>query len=211
MSDDPREAGLGDLFNVVLAEMVVSLPPPEGAPMSFESFRHWLLERARHMTEDFTQPDDDWAPFFFCQDDHGTIMVVSLAEFMQSEETKNAWAYGLGPHLVREMRALTIGAVLSSWKLEVPEKDRERLARLSKEDQLAGAAALGRPSESPNRQEILLVMVAEGGRSETYMAPIKRRRVRPPLLLPWDSEIGLTMTGRMYDSIMEALEEVARG
>jgi hypothetical protein len=65
-----------------------------------------------------------------------------------------------------------------------------------------------RPSQHPNRFEVLMVLAADRFSDEIYSAHIIRHDGEPPTLEKWervDSDPALTIGGRMVDPLRRAL------
>ena len=138
--------------------------------MTFELVKAMALNAAREVGRGFTEPDDDWQPIALAMDAKGRGIFMVL-DFGPASETKQAFLEEVLPVLLREAGAVAVALVTSSWMLTFKGKR---------------PAVLPRPSESPDREEVLIVSVVDRLRAEAQIAPILRHPDRPPELGPWD-------------------------
>lgn len=155
---------------------------------------------ATKIPEDFTDPEDDWAPHAFIEAGDGTQGIMPLAHLM-TDEMKDALATMILPAVVKMAKASRIVLVLSVWtsKLATDEFNHE-----------SGQYAGPPPSERPDRKEYVMVIeyTAEGVGRQAY-AQILRDGVHPPTLADWEDSGAVGAGGRFVDPIVAALKEVA--
>lgn len=156
---------------------------------------------ARMPGELFTKPDDDWTPAAFLQDDDGNVSgPIGLAEFMESQHSKDMLAETALPLVIRMFAARSIVMVLSIWSARIPKEEAT--------EYLAGAYVA--PSERPDREEklMLIELKAEGVTRHSF-APIIRHEDAPPTLGEWEEIEGVDrFAGRFVDPLVAALKSV---
>ena len=108
----------------------------------------------------FSEPGDDWAPVLFAQDGKGEVTVVGFPVLDDRDAT-----VAILRTTLRKVGAVRYALVLSSWAV-------------TGED----ALELGPPSENPERQEVLTLLLSDPGTDQFYVAPILRSEGAPPRL-----------------------------
>lgn len=162
--------------------------------MTFRQFADKAKLNARMVGRSFTEPDDDWAPVAMLEIATGQVHVILLTPFFVDSDTKDVLTHQVLPALIQDTGARKLALVLSAWMAARPEHESE--------DEFTSV----RPSERPDRQEILQVVVYDAERVEWWAAPIERHRRKPPSLGAWrDPGLGEQMDGRFITPIAEAL------
>ena len=119
-----------------------------------------------------TQPDDDLPISVFLLTREG-IQVIGLPLFSNDDEKSHLAAFTI-PSLIRSSGARAVGWVSLCW--DMPYNKNEPL-----ESQC-------RPSESPDRQEVLILYLSDGDKGAFWQASVRRRPDRQPLLTAWKRE-----------------------
>ena len=114
------------------------------------------------------QPDDDLPITIFLLTREG-IQVIGLPPF-SSDEKSHLAAFTI-PSLIRSSGAQAVGWVSLCWYK--PCNENEPL-----ESQC-------RPSESPDRQEVLVLYLSDGDKAAFWQAGVRRHPDRQPLLTAW--------------------------
>jgi hypothetical protein len=116
-------------------------------------------------------------------------------DFFSSDEKKDTLAYEVLPSVIKKFDLVALGMVISTWQAVIDKEERE-------------AGHWVRPSQHPNRREMLLIAAVDAYSDEIYMAEIVRHENAPPTLEKWertgagaDNVIG----GRMIDPLRTAL------
>lgn len=173
---------------------------PESTPdqEKFQAFADFVKESARAIGRDFTKPDDDWSPALILLKE-GDNIVVALHELFRSPETKRLIPEAF-KNLFGQVQPELAAMVVSAWQTRILKDD--PLAGLSHEmNRVFGV------SNHPQREEILMVLVANPERTELWAATITRPKNEageglPPVLGEWElSEIS---EGRMVEAVQGA-------
>jgi len=132
----------------------------------------------------FTSPEDDWAPMLFFRTPTGVMHVVAVPMI---EDRKDEIAAAIQALLA--MNKATEAAMLTSaWMVALP-------AGTSDIDSL-------RPSQHPERREVLVLTGVDEGTAITRVAFISRHPDRPPTLEPLeDTAEGPGIAGRFIDAL----------
>lgn len=167
--------------------------------MTFDQFAERVLLQARMVGRTFTKPDDDWAPVAVIDTPRGLGVVVIGAGHLADYESKRVLGEQVLPALVREHKARKIALVTSAWMSVLADRPDVR-------DALARGEL--RPSQDPERVEVVWVTVMDAEVKRAWMAPILRSRRKPPKLGPWtrhDEGANSGLSGLLVDSVAEAL------
>jgi hypothetical protein len=171
--------------------------------MTYRQFVDASLNAVRNVGKSFTGPDDDWAPMALLDGPHGIVPAALSMEFFASDATKDALVCEHLPALIRSTQTRKLALVLSAWMSVVPRSP-EVDAALDE----GRYPSRVRPSQDPNRQEIVSVSVYDAERAECHIARILRDGQGPPRLAKWsEAHIGPDeLGGRFVDSrLLDAL------
>lgn len=121
---------------------------------------------AEEIATTMSEVDDDWAPVIIFGDQHQVIGIKTLlfADDAEKEETISTL-----PALLSEHQATLAGMIMSSW--------------MAPGDPFSDQYT--RPSEHPERQEILIVAGIDRQGADCQVADIIRRSSGGPLLSDW--------------------------
>jgi len=138
------------------------------ASMTFEDFRRWALDRSLQAARRWEEPYEDEIQVLLGLDDYGAFHVVPVPPiYLKKDRGHVHWLGGALPDLVANRSLHRIAFRSSAWASTNPKY----------EDQ---------PVEDPKRTERLLLQIAEKGRFESWMAPIKRSRSDVPTVGEWE-------------------------
>jgi hypothetical protein len=154
------------------------------ASVSFAMFAATARRGVELVGESLTEPDDDWMPVAFVEDDRGKIQVFALAVGDPIERS------AVLTEIVRERRARKIARVESSWSAYVETEAEVRR---------------GVATAHPDRVEVVLVTCIDAERVEGWVAEISRDGTNPPTLGEWEHWPVDTMSGLQIDPIQAAL------
>ena len=117
------------------------------------------------------QPDDDLPITVFLLTREG-IHVFGLPPFSNDDEKSHLAAFTI-PSLIRSSGARAVGLVSMCWyKPCTADEPIEQC----------------RPSESPDRQEVLVLYLSDGDKAAFWQAGVRRRPDSRPLLTAWKRE-----------------------
>ena len=158
----------------------------------------WVIKAVRAIEQDFDAPDDDFEAMIVMETKSEQLMIFPAGQLMNSETTKDLMAEVVLPGLIRKHKVSRVVAVLSAWCVQVGKE--------------YDSDSSPRPSEHPDRYEVLLVteMTAQGVGSD-YWAYINRDPflIEPPSLGEFELQPETaTHEGRFVDPIVAALKEV---
>jgi hypothetical protein len=160
--------------------------------MTYREFADTAKRIVRDVGHAFTTADADWAPAALLALPDGSILVAMLdMNFFASEALKDTLADDVLPALVAQHKANKLALVLSAWM--------RVLAADAPDDGI-------RPSQAPDRQEVLVVGVYDAERVEVHLARILRDGKRPPRLARWNIE-SADASGRFFG---QRVQEVMR-
>lgn len=164
---------------------------------TFDEFAKHVREQVRVVGRTFTEPDADWSPVAIVETP-ATIAVVGIdPAFLADQESKHLLGEQALPALVRQHKARKLALVMSAWMSVV--ENRPGLAEALVRGEL-------RPSQDPERIEVVWVVVMDAEVKHAWMAQIRRSRRKPPKLGPWTQPPeGGELAGLMVDSVAEAL------
>jgi hypothetical protein len=136
--------------------------------VTFEDFRQWALDSSRGAARRWEEPDDDEFQVLLGQDDYGAHHIVPVPPiYLKQDRGHVHWLAGALPDLVSNRSLRRIAFRSSAWATSNPKYE-------------------DRPVDDPKRTERLLLQVAEKGRFESWMAPIKRSRSEVPSVGEWE-------------------------
>lgn len=157
---------------------------------------------AKQIERFFKSPDDDWVPMLMVVNSEGEVAVVDVIQFFENDASKRVFAEVVLPMMVEDMDARRLVLVTSSW-----------IIGLSKEQFEAGYV---RPSENPERVEVLIISDISPEGVSIHHAPISRdpRGASPPTLGEWevfDSASGATAGGQIVEHAAKLLADRKEG
>jgi hypothetical protein len=136
--------------------------------VTFEDFRRWALDRSLQAARRWEEPYEDELQVLLGLDDYGAFHVVPVPPIYLKKDRGHAhWLGGALPDLVANRSLQRIAFRSSAWASGNPKYE-------------------DRPIDDPKRTERLLLSVAEKGRFEYWMAPIKRSRSELPMVGEWE-------------------------
>jgi hypothetical protein len=147
----------------------------------------------------FTKPDDDWAPMALLGLPGGQIIPAAVdMSFFADDAAKDALVDTALPALIAETGANKLALVLSAWM---------RVVSIHAPMDARGYPADGiRPTDAPDRQEVVAVGVYDAERVEAHLARIIRDGKRPPRLARWIAQPTTDLAGRFFGQrIQEAM------
>ncbi len=128
----------------------------------------------------FTSPDADWLPVVFFRDAGSTLHIVGVSLHEdQKDEAVDAIAA-----LLKNQQAVAAALVLSSWMTLTPGL---------------------RPSQAPDRSEILVFHAADPEVDLVRFAAIERHPDKPPTLGPLHEVPGDRVAGRFPDALRRGI------
>lgn len=163
------------------------------------------IDIIKKTSEDMAQhlgPDSDWVPVFFTETKTDMNMHFISPELLRDSQTKAFLARKMG-EVIKEQKAISCAMIMTAWILNLEGKD-------------VDLDNIPQPSQSPDRQEALTIMVFGGdgdsdGEQLEYSI-ITRRPGLHPLLGEWIAmpieESGTIPMGIFPEAIMAALREV---
>lgn len=159
------------------------------------------LAGIRQIADHFEKPDDDFEPVVFL---HGAdkTAIFPCGPFMENETKKDLLAEIVLPKLIRELKIEEVVTVFSAW-----------VVRRDPGEETDGP----RPSEDPNRVEVVLVnRITKDGVQEIVTAYQSRdpRGIDPPTLSEFDyNEFSdrSEYEGLFVAPLIAALKEVSHG
>lgn len=168
-----------------------------GQGQTFRQFCTFLQEAVREVGREFTEPDDDWMPIAFAEieakgaderlkafpakiplsvpksepDEYerGLVMLP-----LPTDEDDMGWVMSRLGEAARHMKARKVGIILSTWQTLVVDSPPEIEALPAYKGAKAG-----------KRIEVVDLMVVDEEVDEHWVAGIRRRKGRPPLLTGW--------------------------
>lgn len=152
---------------------------------TFEDFRDSVFLGAEKVRETLGS-DEDWLPTMMMDAPDG-LMIMPLIAADGTELFGQEGAQQVTATIVKA-RARMVARVQMGWAAEPVKGDSRR------------------PSDRPDRKEVLIVQVAEPGRQEVWMADVKRG-AGPPTLDEWILSDGAH--GALADALSLAVEEAA--
>ena len=174
---------------------IVTLEVLTGGSMKYDNSEEMLDEIADFLKSGaarvqscFDRPEDDWEPMHFIVSGEGkTHLVKATGDKHASVECIAKYA--------SENGAVGIGQLFSSWRKIVED----------------GVVPKTRISQTPGREEGLMLAVLSRTNWRVEWAPIKRHRSRPPILDAWgvmmERKAGYEMSGMMFDPLLKALRK----
>lgn len=132
----------------------------------------------------FTAPDDDWAPILLFRGSAGAMNIVGVPMIQDHKDQVAAAIAGL----LSANKARSAAMLLSSWMIARPAEGTD----VSDE----------RPSEAPDRREVLVLLAVDDSSALSRVAAIQRHTGRPPTLGPaQELGDGPAQGGRFIDAL----------
>jgi len=132
----------------------------------------------------FTSPEDDWAPVLFFHTPAGVMHVVAVPMIAGRKDDIAAAIAAM----LKMNKATDAALLTSAWMVARPTET-------------PGATTV-RPSEQPDRREVLVLTGVDDATAITRVAFIKRHPERPPTLGPLDDVgAGPEIAGRFADAL----------
>jgi hypothetical protein len=160
--------------------------------LSFDGFVEWAKSAVVTVGQSFTEPDDDWMPTALVQNADSIVVAGLDPSFFGSTEAKDNLADEVLPALLRKYEAQRVALVMSSWMVSGKSEDVDMSVR---------------PSENPNRVEVVVVTVIDRDNAGMYVAEILRGK-EPPILGEWDAHLAEgdgMIDGRFVEPVRRAL------
>lgn len=153
-------------------------------------------EAAKEVGRNFTKADDDWYPVLIIHSgakEENDIFPLQMAD----DDDKMLLTRVIIPLLIKTSGAKFAALVLSFWASEHPMPDviPERWDDLP-----------FRPSEDPNRSEVLQIMAASADRTEIWTAKILRDDEHPPGLSEWEQYDQDQVSGLFIEALRKGFE-----
>ena len=159
--------------------------------MSLSELAQAAKEGTHRVQQEFTRPDDDWAPVMLLETETGT---EAVEWDIPEPELKDLFALKLSTFLA-ERKATAVAFVTSSWML----------SHGAAKEWVATEEA-PQISQHPKRVEVVFVTCISREEEEAWLARILRVPGRPPRLGPWEHfGSGAALGGRFTDAIKVGL------
>jgi hypothetical protein len=167
------------------------------APANLTEFVATTTEIVESVCSDFTNPDDDFVPVMQVQSGDGKMWAFGIdPRFMQSDAAKDILAERIMAPAIIETGGVAVATVLSAWYAVIDKDDLEE------------GQEIPRPSELPQRKEIVMVTAISADDAVCFHAEILRDGKNPPTLGPWEEMKEAPMLqGRFFDPLRQALKE----
>jgi hypothetical protein len=123
-----------------------------------------------------TEPDQDWLPTAFMVDaDAGLAVVMIDPEFMSTPMTKEILATAVLPGIIAEHSSVAAAFVATAWQADYDHDHQisEQLRQL-------------RPSQRPDRWEVVMFTAATAFEFKVMCARVERHPDSPPTLAEWE-------------------------
>lgn len=150
---------------------------------TFEQFRDSMREGAEKIREQLG-PEDDWLPSLMMDTPEG-FMVMPLILPDGTELFGQEGIPVVSSYIVMA-KARLVCRVQMGWAATPVRGDKRR------------------PTDRPDRQEVLIIQVAEAGRQEFLMAEVTRHKDAPPELSEWTE--AENAGGPLADALMAAVQ-----
>lgn len=175
----------------------IRVPPSRNETEALERVRSVLIDGARQIGEDFTQPDDDWMPLWMVVEPQGLATMI----FSDLDKYELMTAVAIFAKL---KGAIAVGFVSSVWALAAEGVgSSEELQKVMDRIQRAG----GSLEDVPGREEQVMITTYSATKVELHRAVITRTDDAPPTLGEFEvmsSDDG-QIDGAMVTPIQRAL------
>lgn len=180
---------------------------------SLNSFVQTIQGMVAHIGTTF-QPDEDWVPTLFLQDYEDKVVICGIdPALFKGDEQRDLLArfiysailghrgdlgdLGYEGDRSRSIPAVRAALVMTAWMVKAVE----------------GEPLSARPSEHPDRFEVVTLVACDLEEVYAASARIRRRTNKPPLLLPWDDfspdpEKKQSIAGPWVDIMRTSLHQV---
>jgi hypothetical protein len=161
---------------------------------TIEGLTEIMREGAEAVQKHFDSPDDDWVPMMTLVPQEGKNVMLALdGDWFASEEAKDRLVEKIMIPAVNGVGAKMVATLFSAWSLILPEDvDLENLPV---------------PSESDDRQEVVIMTVMDSFKVKCLYALVERTEDAPPILGEWKSFEQNSFAGRFVGDIQEALRD----
>lgn len=158
-----------------------------------EELARIMRESVERIQQEFDEPDDDWIPVMGLVPQEGENVMLALdSRWLTDENTKDDLVKKVMIPAINGVGAKTVATVFSVWSAKVdPDVDLENFSA----------------SNSPDRQEAVLVSAMNSFTRKSWMIPITRFADSPPALGDWYELPDNSFSGRFVDGIQEALRD----
>ena len=151
-----------------------------------------------HEVQEHLDIDDDWQTILFLAEDDEKCTVLPLQHLMNTETGKDLVGEVIIPMMIEKTGAKAMGIITTAWTV-----------RANTEGLPEGETPIDmliRPSLHPNREEILLIMLADQETQRIMTADIARPEgADHPELSEWRVEDADEFGGRLWDAPIKAL------
>lgn len=145
--------------------------------------------------------EGDWDAILFVVGPEKKVAMVPLQHLLTDDRAKDFVGEELIPKVIREVQGEAIGMIMSAWMVSV-DAPTEDVKKGEVIDMLVP------PSQHPNRQEILMIMLADQEKQRCVSAEIKRPEgAEHPELSEWKVSEADEFGGRFWDEPIKALRE----
>lgn len=153
-----------------------------------------MMEAVEGIQTQFDDPDDDWVPVMGLVPQEGENVMLALdGRWLENDDTKHRLVTDVMIPAINGIGAKTLATVFSAWVAKVP-KD-------------ANLEDLPRPSDNPDRKEVVVVTAMDSFNVKTWMVEIIRTEDSPPTLAEWELIPHGSQTGRFIEEIQGALRD----
>ena len=154
----------------------------------FDQFVKYLKESVQEIALKLT-PEADWDTIFFLFNDQ-TGMYKVLPSFTNDQD-KNLYFKLIIPTMIQENEVTMCGFILTAWAVD---------------DSLSSSKTEVRPSQHPDRIEILIIEALSADKNLSILFKIKRQKGKHPILELWRQDDEHS-EGRFVEPIMKALQQ----
>jgi hypothetical protein len=145
----------------------------------------------------FTRPQDDFNAMLFLDTPTGS----ALCPMLFSNPAEKAVVFGkMVPTVIKRSRATIAATLISAWCVRLSPAESKAVMK---------GAQVAPPSQHPDRQEVLTLMVFTCNSLRSWTASIQRTAGQPPTLGAWvEQPTDVETRGLIADSIQGALRSV---
>jgi hypothetical protein len=134
--------------------------------LTYEDFREWALDTSRTAALRWEEPDDDESQILLAVDDYGAHHGIPVPPFYLNLERGHLYWLRTLPHIASNRSLKQVAYRTSAWSSTNPNY-------------------VDQPVDDPDRQEVLMLHIAEKSRYEVWTAPIRRSASGLPRLDDW--------------------------
>lgn len=166
----------------------------QGRGCAMRSMMKLAMAGAQQAGRGFSRPDDDWLPMLLMRNRDGQVSLSAVPVW----DDKDAAAALVGA-VVASAEAVEVALVLSAWmRVGGPSAAEDGI----------------RPSDHPERREVVTIAWVNHEEAALAIAEIHRRKNRPPTLGEFDISEEAVADGRFLDALrcgVEATVAATRG